>query len=446
MIRLMIAAERSGAGKTAVSCALLRALQRRGRNPCSFKCGPDYIDPMFHRVALGLESHSLDLFLMDRRRLRTVFADACVGHGAAVCEGAMGYYDGVGGTEVGSAWNIAGVLDLPVIMVLSVEGAGLTLAAELRGLLDFRSPSHIIGVLLNKCTPKRCEELTPKLERETGVPVLGCLPPSEAGNFPSRHLGLYTAGEVKDLSDRLDTMAELLEQNVDMRRLISLCEGRTPLAFPSQAVRRKRTYIAVAWDEAFCFCYADTLQIMHSLGAEFLFFSPMDSYSLPEQAEALYLPGGYPELHARKLSENRSMRNSVVKAVRNGMPTVAECGGFLYLSGALRDTEGTTHNMCGVFPGAAADAGRLVRVGYATLCPDQDSMLFRAGERIPIHEFHRWESTACGEDIPVEKAGHRYRCGFATDTLYAGFPHLCFAGQPELAERFVEAAWRYGGR
>ncbi len=447
MIRLLIAAPASNCGKTAVACALLRVLRERGYGPCAFKCGPDYIDPMFHRAALGVESHNLDLFLSGPERVKALFARACEGHGAAVVEGAMGLYDGLGGvTTRASAWQLADTLDLPVLLVLPARGASLTLAAQLRGLRDFRTPSHIAGVILNECSPALCRTLTPALERETGLPVLGCLPRLDAAQIGSRHLGLLTAPEIDDLDARLGTLSRTLSENVDLPRLLALFDGPGPAAREAEAPCERRCRLAVARDEAFCFAYAETLETLESLGAELVFFSPLRDAALPEAVGGLYLPGGYPELHARQLSENAAMRRAVAEAVRGGLPTVAECGGFLYLGTALCGPDGTSFPMTGVLPGTASDAGRLVRFGYADLHAGEDSLLFRAGEGFPVHEFHHWDSTASGGAFELMKpmSGKAWRAGFASRTLYAAFPHLYFAGSPVLAERFVRAAEEYG--
>lgn len=446
MIQVMVAAPRSGSGKTTVACALLRALQRRGYDPCAFKCGPDYIDPMFHRAVLGVESRNLDLFLSGEACVRALFGRGCRGRGAAVVEGAMGLYDGLGGTsDQASAWRVAETLDIPVLLVVRAKGAGLTLAAEINGLMGFRRNSHIAGILLNECRPVLYQTLGPALERETGVPVLGCLPPVETARVESRHLGLYTAGEIDNLSERLDALAEALEANLDWTRFAGLYTRKMP-AFSTKK-EHARSYgisIAVACDKAFCFTYEETLEALRENGVNLAPFSPLDDAALPDKIGGIYLPGGYPELYAKALSMNKTMLESINAAVCRGMPTVAECGGFLYLGASLCDASGREYPMAGVLPGRGADAGRLVRFGYETLRAETDSLLFRAGERLPAHEFHHWDSTACGDGLAAEKGGRFWRCGFVSDTLYAAFPHLYFAGHSKLAERFAAAARRYG--
>ena len=445
MIQFLLAAPRSGSGKTTMTCALLMALKRRGCAPCAFKSGPDYIDPMFHRAVLGVESRNLDLFFSAPETVRTLYARGAAGHGAAVCEGAMGFYDGLGGvSDRASAWHLADTLGLPVLLVVEPKGQSLTLAAELKGLVNFRTPSHIAGILLNNCTARMHALLAPMLEKETGLPVLGFLPKLPEAVIGSRHLGLYTAAEVENLQQKLALLADAAEEHIDWPRLLALCEKEPP-ALPVQLeTPPARVRIAVAQDEAFCFTYAETLEAFRDAGAEVVFFSPLRDTALPENIGGLYLPGGYPELHARELSGNTSLLREIKQKIESGLPTAAECGGFLYLGQSLTDAEGQSWPMAGVLPGEAKDAGRLVRFGYAALSADSDSMLFRAGERFPIHEFHHWDSTANGTALAAKKpvGGAEWRCGFVNEHFYAGFPHLYWAGTP-LPQRFAAAAENY---
>lgn len=445
MIQFLLAAPRSGSGKTTMTCALLMALKRRGCAPCAFKSGPDYIDPMFHRAVLGVESRSLDLFFSAPETVRTLYARGAAGHGAAVCEGAMGFYDGLGGvSDRASAWHLADTLGLPVLLVAEPKGQSLTLAAELKGLNSFRTPSHIAGILLNNCTAQMHALLAPMLEKETGLPVLGFLPKLPEAVIGSRHLGLYTAAEVENLQQKLALLADAAEEHIDWPRLLALCEKEPPALPVQPEMPPARVRIAVARDEAFCFIYAETLEAFRDAGAEAVFFSPLRDTALPENIGGLYLPGGYPELHAKELSENTSLLREIKQKIESGLPTAAECGGFLYLGQSLTDAEGQSWPMAGVLPGEAKDAGRLVRFGYAALSADSDSMLFRAGESFPIHEFHHWDSTANGTALAAKKpvGGAEWRCGFIDEHFYAGFPHLYWAGTP-LPQRFAAAAENY---
>lgn len=446
MRALMLAAMQSGSGKTAVTCALLAAARRRGLEVHPFKTGPDYIDPMFHTRAAGRPSRNLDLFLQGEEGVRRTLSTA--GNGFALIEGAMGYYDGMaGGTDAG-AWAVADALGIPAVLVLRPEGQGVTLAAQLYGMLRFRTPSHIAGVLFSGCKASLADYLAPIVTRETGLPVLGTLPPCDAAKFDSRHLGLQTPGEIADLDACFAALADFFEQNADLDKLLALAAD-----LPAEHPARTRAdspacRIAVARDEAFCFIYADNLDALQEAGAELCFFSPLHDEALPKDCGALYLCGGYPELHAETLARNAPMRQAVRQAVTSGMPTVAECGGFLYLGQALEDTGGKSFAMAGALPGEGYRTDRLRRFGYLTLTADADSLLLRKGETLPAHEFHYWEARQPGGDLTARKPGRdkSWQCCFAGLTLYAGFPHLHFGGSLPLAERFVTAAAAYRQR
>lgn len=558
MFKVMITAASSNSGKTAVTCGLLALLKRRGMDPCAFKCGPDYIDPMFHRSVLGIDSSNLDVFLAGEEGVRSAFARGCAGHDAAVIEGVMGYYDGMtvrrtakSGTSApagaattesecaptrpehvlaapsgsgaasessapgacspatASAWHVASLLEVPAVLVLRPKGAALTLAAVIKGMAQFRQPSRICGVVFNDCSEMYYRTYGPLIEAESGIPVLGYLPHMEEAGFESRHLGLMTAGEIQDLGARIDRIGARMEETIDLDRLFEVCgdfasgsaaaassntvtggatapnadaassssassgsaasldnaassdntapsssAATSDTAAPSVGVR-----IAVAQDAAFNFTYAESIRALEEAGAEICCFSPLKDRRLPAGISGLYLPGGYPELYAKQLAENESMRESIRAAILGGLPTIAECGGFLYLSQRLEDPDGTSWPMAGALPGEGAGTGKLVRFGYGTVGCKHPSMLFQPGEEIPVHEFHYWDTTQPGNDLTLTKSsnGRQWAFGYATETLYAGFPHLYLAGSATatgrsgsedgspkrcdtLAHRFVRAA------
>ena len=443
MLQMLLAAPHSGSGKTTVTCALLAAMKARGLTPCAFKAGPDYIDPMFHRSVLGVQSHNLDMFFSSPETVRRLYAQYAAGYGAAVCEGAMGYYDGLGGTsDTASAWHLADTLDLPVLLVVRPKGASLTLAAELRGLMDFRTPHHITGILLNDCSESLYSLLKPMLQHETGLPVVGYLPPIPQARLESRHLGLKTAAEIDGLQEKIRLLSDTAQKTIDWPLVQTLFDRPIQAAdMPQEPPALVR--IAVAQDAAFCFTYAETLDALRQNGAELCFFSPLTDTQLPQDIGGLYLPGGYPELYAQALAANTAMRKAVRDAVAAGLPTVAECGGFLYLGQAMEAADGKVYPMAGVLSGQGFKVGKLVRFGYANLTAHTDSMLFAAGETWPMHEFHHWDSTQNGTAFTAAKAnGRQWTCGFANAHLYAGFPHLYWAGTP-LPQRFAAAACRY---
>ncbi len=454
MFKVLLTAISSGSGKTAVTCGLLSLLKRKGYDPCAFKCGPDYIDPMFHRSVLGISSNNLDVFLAGEDGVREIFARGSKGHGAAVCEGVMGFYDGVkrfdevGSGDFASAHHVADLLDIPAVLVVRPKGAALTLAAVIKGAAEFRAPRRICGVIFNDCSEAYYRMYGPQIEQESGVPVLGFVPHMEEANFESRHLALTTAEEIDDLAERIDKIGQKMEETIDLERLFEAADAENAddagtCRCEDTANQKADVRIAVARDEAFNFIYAETLAALERAGAEIVFFSPVHDDSLPDNIDGLYLPGGYPELYGKQLSENTTMLESVRAAVQGELPTVAECGGFLYLSASLEDTDGRNWPMAGVLPGHGSNAGRLVRFGYGYISAEQDTLLLRAGEKVPVHEFHYWDTTADGTDMTLTKVsnGKQWNFGYAGETLYAGFPHL-YLGGGQLAERFVSACRR----
>ncbi len=448
MLKIMFAAMASDSGKTSVTCGMLALLARRGLDPCAFKCGPDYIDPMFHRSVIGVPSHNIDLYMCSKDLARRMFDRYSAGHGAAVVEGVMGYYDGLSGSSLrASACDVAETMGLPVFLIVRPKGTALTLAAQIKGMVDFRKPSHIRGVILNDSSEMYYKQMAGVIESQTGVPVLGYIPHVDGAEFKSRHLGLYTAGEIDDLTVRISRLADAMEQGIDLDKLIALSTDDDTPAVETQPQARPEDapVIAVARDEAFNFIYEETVDTLRDCGAQIRYFSPVHDASIPKSASGLYIPGGYPELYGDLLEKNESMRASVKDAILSGMPTVAECGGFLYLGRRLADHDGVFHEMAGVLPGEAKNSGHLARFGYADLSSTKPSLLLKEGESVAVHEFHYWDSTENGHDLTAAKSltGRKWECGFARDTIYAGFPHLYMAGYPFMAERFVKAAREY---
>lgn len=445
MKRIMISAMSSGSGKTMMTMALLKAFSDRGIQTEEFKCGPDYIDPMFGRRLLGIPCKNLDLFLQGEEGMKRTLRKQS--GQLALLEGAMGYYDGIGGSTEGSAWQIAALTKTPVILLLRPSGVGISLAAQVKGMMEFRKPDQIAGILLNDCKPSLYQYLKPILERECQLPVLGYLPHMEEAELASRHLGLVMADEISDFDRRIQKLAEALEEYCDLDALLSLCAeteqepdqfGMSRNGTENATEEGRKIRLAVARDEAFCFYYEENIEALERAGARIEYFSPIRDQALP-QADALYLGGGYPELYTKELGENESMRASIRKAAEEGLPLLAECGGFLYLQKTLDHQP-----MVGLFSGDGYETKRLQRFGYLHLHADRDSMLFRAGEEIPAHEFHYWDSSANGTDLLARKAnGKSWECAYCSEHLYAGFPHLHFGGSLPLAERFVEAGRSY---
>ena len=477
MYRWMIAAPASGSGKTAAVCGLLTLLKKRGCSTGAFKCGPDYIDPMFHKKVLGIPGCNLDSFFLEPEQLRDLFCRETAELEAAVVEGVMGYFDGVGGMSWGSSWDIARILKLPVILVVDGHGASLSVLAQIKGFLDYqptgeREENRIAGVILNRTSPSMCSVLKPRIEKELGIACLGCIPVLKWLDLKSRHLGLLLPDEIGNLQEQMERLSQVLEESVDVERLLEL--GRGPqrrhesgadqedgagredeAGREDRAGRKKKqgeeTFcLAAAMDEAFCFYYQENLELLRELGARIVPFSPLRDEKLPEQTDGILLGGGYPELYAAELGENRSMREFLRRAAEEGMPILGECGGYLYLLEELEGEDGNMYPMAGVFSGSGKREERLRHFGYVTVQTGADSSYLKKGQQIRGHEFHYWH---CQEDetegaMEAKKplGGKKWPAMRVKHQVTAGFPHLYYPSLPEFAERFARACMEYGQR
>lgn len=411
--RILLAAGASGSGKTLITCGLLQALVNRGLKVASFKCGPDYIDPMFHSRVIGTRSRNLDTFFTDGDRTRYLLAKNASDCEIAVMEGVMGYYDGVGGiTSRASAYDLASTTDTPAILIVNSRGMSVSLAAYVKGFLEYKKDSHICGVIFNQMSPMLYPRMKKLLEEELSVKVLGYVPKVEDCVIESRHLGLVLPEEIPELKSRLQKLSEVLEKTLDIDGILELAGEAPELAAPETEMliqkdtafgyrTEEKVRIGVADDEAFCFFYADNLNLLEQMGAELVRFSPIHDRELPENLDGLLLSGGYPELNGEALEENQEMCTRIREVILDGMPCLAECGGFMYLHQEMEDMEGKQRRVCGVIPGRAYRTPKLNRFGYITLTEKQDTGL---GE-IPAHEFHYFDSTDCGEDFHGGKAG-----------------------------------------
>lgn len=440
--RVLIAAPASGSGKTMLTCGLLQALVSRGLKVSSFKCGPDYIDPMFHQKVIGARSGSLDLFFADGELLRWLFCSGSENTDISVVEGVMGYYDGVSAaSDAASSKAVAAELGAPVVLVVDAAGQSMSALATLEGFLRFRPDSGIRGVIFNRMTESVYSAVKP-LAAAMGVLPLGYVPKCAELVIESRHLGLVTPDEVAGISERLRGLAALMEKTVDIDGLLGLAKSAPPVLCrePELPAPAGRPRVAVARDQAFCFLYRDNMTLLEKMGAEPLYFSPLRDEKLPEGAQGLLLCGGYPELYAGELAENTSMRRAIGAAAAS-MPCLAECGGFMYLHRALEDMEGRRWPMAGVIDADAVRTDSLRRFGYVTLSPVEDTAFFRRGESVRGHEFHYYESGSVGGDMEAVKpvSGRSWRCMHAHGTLLAGFPHLFYYSNPTAVCRFLDA-------
>ena len=471
--RIMIAAPKSGSGKTMITCGLLQIFKENGENISSCKCGPDYIDPMFHRQVLGIPARNLDTFFTGEDGTRSLFLRDRREDELVVMEGVMGLYDGLGGIrEEGSSYHLAKVTQTPIILVVDAKGMGKSVLPLITGFLAYDKEHLIRGVIFNRMSAVYYEILKPLVEEELGIAVLGYFPENKDLQIASRHLGLCLPEELEDLQGKIRVTATKLRESVDISKLLQIAEEAEPLGAEriertSQTKKKERSEetaeeqdpdsvendkvkcprIAVARDEAFCFYYEENLRLLEQTGAELVYFSPLHDKALPENIHGMLLGGGYPELYAGQLSENNAMRTAIWEAVTEGLPTIAECGGFLYLHTTLTDREGNSYPMAGVLPGKCFDTGKLVRFGYIELEETAGHFLPR-GSRIRAHEFHYYDSEDNGVDCTATKPtiGRNYPCIHVGENHWYGFPHLYYPSCPEFAEQFVEKAAQYKNR
>ncbi|MDE6019883.1 MAG: cobyrinate a,c-diamide synthase [Ruminococcus sp.] len=438
MTRFMIAGTNSGCGKTTVTCAILSALKKRGKDISAFKCGPDYIDPMFHRQAIGIPSHNLDCFFCNDKMLKTILRK--YSGEVSIIEGVMGFYDG----GKSSSYCISEITKTPVIIVIDCKGMSNSIGAVMKGFLDYCKPNNIAGFIFNRLS-ERVIPLAKKMCRELGTKYFGSFPKSDI-IFESRQLGLVTSDEVENIMEKLDKLGELAEKYMCLDMMLGLKADELNDDMPLIKTAYNSPLIAVAKDNAFCFQYAENISLLEEMGCRIQYFSPIDDNRLPE-ADGLILCGGYPEIYVKKLSLNISMRESIKNAVLSGMPTIAECGGFMYLHRELTDENGKIYPMAGVIDASVFPTKKLQRFGYAEMVASIDNLLCRNGETIKIHEFHYWDSTSCGNGFTAKKNdGSEYLCCHMNDALYAGFPHLYFYSNIDIAKRFVSKCIIYGGK
>ena len=497
--RIMLAAPASGSGKTLITCGILKALTNRRLKTASFKCGPDYIDPLFHREALGVPACNLDTFFTGREMTRYLFCQTAKQADISIIEGVMGYYDGIGGDSVmASSYELAKVTETPVVLIINAKGMSLSVLPVLQGFLQYRQDSRITAVILNQVSAATYEKLKSKMEQELSVTVLGYVPKCPELVIESRHLGLVLPKEVQDIKEKLQDLSKLLETTLDLDSLLRLAETapeincKKPENLHLQSSQKERSeklvsqsegmstknqdpgsqipepvqeednekldsvnvmlevsehrlQIGITKDEAFCFFYQENLQLLMELGAELVYLSPLWDQMLPKELDGLILCGGYPELYAEQLYQNTSMRDQIRERIQVGIPYLAECGGFMYLQESLEDMDGKSWEMAGVFAGKAYRTKKLHRFGYLSLTANENGQLLEPGEQIAGHEYHYFDCTENGKDYygrkPLSSRG--WECIQGGNHCMAGFPHLYYYSNPAFVEKFLQKCREY---
>lgn len=403
---LVLAAPRSGAGKTTIAAALMRALTRRGLIIQPFKSGPDYIDPAFHTAAAARTSFNLDTWAMSRGLLRRLLTEGTTGAGLGIAEGAMGLFDGVAGggqTGSGSSADLAALTGWPVVLVIDVSGQAETAAAVALGCSFYRKDVTIAGVILNRVASERHLALVRSGFERTGMPILGAFRRDAALTLPERHLGLVQAAETGDLEARLERLAKLAETNIDLAA-VERCARPARLVetgFEIQMLPPGQC-VAVAQDRAFTFLYPHLLLQWRSAGAEIRPFSPLADEAPHDDADAVWLPGGYPELHAGHLASANTFLEGLRRHSARGTPVHGECGGYMVLGRGLIDAAGTRHAMAGLLGLETSFASRKLNLGYRRARLKCGSVLGRAGSELRGHEYHYATTVASEGEALVE--------------------------------------------
>ena len=465
----VIAAPSSGSGKTVITLGVMALLQNSGLRVQPFKVGPDYIDPGFHTMVCGRSSYNLDTWMMKESGVKDTFHRNSGDADVSIIEGVMGLFDGKGGIYESGTAHVAKLLGLPVILVLDISKMAGSAAAILYGFENFDPELNIAGVILNRSGSTRHEEMVKTAIRERcRAEVIGSIPRNEAMQIPESYLGLKSfskelakaaQNEVSPFPESapFSKIASVMETSIDMERLLALsaCESeyeegetkqkivinsQTPAPATQNRNNQQKPRIAIAQDEAFSFYYKENLEILESMGAELLFFSPLRESTLPQNIDGLYFGGGYPEQFATLLSKKIELMKKLKNASDDGMGIYAECGGLMFLGSELIDIDGKVHSMTGIFPWKSRMLPRRRFLGYREVLGLADSPFLPPGEKIRGHEFHYSEienhkDVKCVYKIEDEK-GEEFEGYFYNRTL-ASYIHLHFSGNPDFAERFV---------
>jgi cobyrinic acid a,c-diamide synthase len=446
----IIAAPKSGAGKTTVTLALMAALRRAGVKVQPFKTGPDYIDPSLHNLVCRRSSYNLDTWMMGIDGVRKSFARAMVGADVGVVEGVMGLFDGKSGVvEDGSTAHLAKTLGLPVVLVVDASAMAGSVAPLVKGFKDFDKQVNIAGVILNRVGSSNHYKILKDALSKIKVKVFGYIPRSAELVLPDRHLGLVTGVELRGSKEWrvfIKTATRLIGEHIDIGKLLKAAKSPKSTVNKDILVQAEvlsnHSVIAVARDRAFCFYYDENLDMLRDLGARLRFFSPLEDATLPKGTRGIYLGGGYPELHAKALAANASMKAEVKAFALAGRPVYAECGGLMFLGRRLKDLTGKHYDMAGVFPWTSRMLKRRKRLGYREIVMKQGSPFLKKGGVIRGHEYHYSELRTRAKVETVYKIGKGVAAiseGFLFKQTLASYVHLHFASNPDFALGFVKA-------
>lgn len=445
--RLVIAGTGSGVGKTTLTIGLMSALRKKNIIVQGFKCGPDYIDPSYHTAVTGRYSRNLDSWMLPREVVQEIFLRGSRGAEISIVEGVMGFFDGRSpSSNEGSTAEISEILDCPVVLVVNCSSMARSVAAIVKGFQTFAEGPNIVGVIANRVGSEHHYQLVKTaIEQECGIPVVGYLKKELDIEIPERHLGLVPSIERGELEGFFDQLGELVEETIDLNQLMELAKAsplpqqEASLFKPSEDQKQELT-IAVAKDAAFNFYYPENLELLEAYGAKLVYFSPLNKEKLPETADGFYIGGGFPEEFAEQLSAMEEVKASIRSAIQRGLPTFAECGGFMYLTEAIETNDGKSYEMVGVIPGKVVMQRKLAALGYRDIKGKPGNPLLPEGLQAKGHEFHY--SVYVSEN-PVS---HAYQIkgarvdkaeGYMDKNLIAGYTHVHFASCPDMVHKWL---------
>ncbi len=443
MNALIIAGTSSNCGKTTVTLAIMGILTKKGYNVAPFKIGPDYIDPMFHKAVTKNNSYNLDGYMLDNDTLKYLFNKNCKNKSIAIIEGVMGLYDGLGTTEIGSTAEIAGILKIPVILVMQAKGISRSIAAIINGYKNFNNKINIKGVILNKVSGESHYNLLKEIiAKETKVECLGYLENDNAITFTSRHLGLIPAGEIIDLNIKIDSIIKKAEKTLDIDKIVNISKKNYDnikiknINFNIKDVG-KGLKVGLARDKAFNFYYRDNLDLMKESGIELFEFNTLNDDKLPIGIDSLYIGGGYPEVIPAILSKNKKLLKEIKNKLENGMPCYAECGGLMYLTSGIYDKDENLFQMVDFFKCKVKLTKTLQRFGYIEIDFD--------GIKIKAHEFHystleNIQKNDFDYKFKIKKVNNKkeWECGLAKKNVLAGYPHIHFYSNIDFFKKIIE--------
>ncbi|WML37099.1 cobyrinate a,c-diamide synthase [Clostridium sp. OS1-26] len=440
MKSLVISSNSSGGGKTTITLGLMKALMKKGFDVQGYKVGPDYIDPAFHSYITGKPSRNLDLYLMGEEGVKASFSRGTGDIG--VVEGVMGFYDGKGIDSMYSTAHVSKVLNLPVLLIITPKAQSTTLCAEINGILSFEK-NNIVGVVFNSISESYYKLLKAAVEKNCNTKVFGYVPKDEKLALKSRHLGLVQSSEIEDLNEKIELCSELILKHVNVEELLKYFK-ETEKYRDNFHIENKSIRIAVPYDKAFSFYYRENIELLEEAG-EVIYFSPLKDRELPENIDFLYIGGGYPEVFIKELSNNKSMLRSIRERLENGLGCYAECGGLMYLTSGIEDTDSkNVFEAVGFLTGHAYMTKKLQNFGYAKLKVEKENGVLPTGLEINCHEFHKSYVSLEEEKIyglikeAYDGSLKTWNCGYIKNNTLGAYGHVHFFGNMKMIKSLLD--------